>query len=252
MNTARLMQHTEQGATNNLLMFPGCQQEQPAGNTGKTDSMYKSNGQIKATAAEPIEEMSDVHKMLDLFLEKDQYRNYLILSLGINFALRASDLLKLTIEDIFNKDGSVKQYFEIYEKKTKKYNKVAIPDAMRAVLDKYFEALPDPVFTTDPLFISREKDHYGRKKPLTIRQINNILKKAAKECGLSEHVSSHSMRKTYGYQMMKANDFSQDVLYALQYTFNHSDIRTTFRYTGLEQKKANELRNQMGEMLFNG
>ena len=250
MNTARLINYTEHEAVNNLLMFPGCSTESRTENITRTDSMYKSNGQIKATSADPIEEIDDVRKMLDLFLSKNQYRNYLLLSLGINFALRASDLLKLTIEDIFNKDGSVKQYFEIYEKKTKKYNKVAIPDAMRNALDKYFEALPNPVFTTDPLFISREKDQYGRKKPLTIRQVNNILKKAAKECGLSEHVSSHSMRKTYGYQMMKANDFSQDVLYALQYTFNHSDIRTTFRYTGLEQKRANELRNQMGDMLF--
>lgn len=246
MNTAKKL--TNYKYEDNLVSFPGVK---PEDTKHRTDSRYKSNGQIKAVAAEPIEEMSDVHKMLELFLEKKQYRNYLLLSLGINFALRAGDLLKLTIEDLYEANGVAKSYFEIYEKKTGKYNRVAMPANVQQILNQHFEALPDPVFNTDPMFASRQRDQFGFKKALTIRQVNNILKKAAKECGLSEHISSHSMRKTYGYQMMKANDFSQDVLYALQYTFNHNDIRTTFRYTGLEQKRADELRAQMGNMLFN-
>lgn len=246
MNTARKIMDINY--TDNVVSFPGGLKEDKQ---RRSDSRYKSNGQIKASAAEPIEEMSNVHKMLNLFLDRKQYRNYLLLSLGINFALRAGDLLKLRIEDLYEANGTAKPYFEIYEKKTGKHNKVAIPTHIQQALNNYFIELPEPVFNTDPLFESRQKDKFGFKKPITIRQVNNILKNAAKECGLDEHISSHSMRKTYGYQMMKANDFSQDVLYALQYTFNHSDIRTTFRYTGLEQKRADELREQMGNMLFN-
>lgn len=232
----------------NVIQFPGAHMA-PQKKSQRTNSPLKSNGQPKATAAEPIRDMADVHKMQEYFRSKNQTRNYLMLTLGISFALRAGDLLSLEIQDVFNQDGTARPYVTIYEDKTDKRNRIKINDTCKIALEEYFAALPEPVFSDDPLFPSREKDEYGDKKPITLRQFNNILKKAAKECGVTDHVSTHSMRKTYAYQAMKTNGETQDTLYALQYTFNHSDIRTTMRYTGMEQDKADRLRDQIGDML---
>lgn len=247
MNTAKRLEYKPETTTNNVLQFPGTQLK--ATPPVRTNSPLKSNGQPKATAADPIRDITDVHRIQDYFLSKNQKRNYLLITLGISFALRAGDLLSLTIENVFNPDGTAKKYVALYEDKTNKRNKIKINATCKAALEEYFDALPDPVYATDPLFASRERDEFGDKKPITLRQLNNILKKAAKECGLEEHVSTHSMRKTYAYQAMKTHGETQDTLYALQYTFNHSDIRTTMRYTGMQQDKADKLREDIGDML---
>ncbi|MEY8365760.1 tyrosine-type recombinase/integrase [Anaerovoracaceae bacterium 41-7] len=248
MTTAMKLEYTD-----NILQFPMQNMQSVQQPAKRTNSPFKSNGQPKATAADPIRDITDVHKMQEYFKGKKQIRNYMLITLGISFALRAGDLLSLRIEHIYNKDGSVKNYVEIYEDKTNKRNKIRINSTCKAALEQYLEFLEKSsdgiIFTSDPLFASREKDSWGRKKALTLRQLNNILKKAAKECGVEDHVSSHSMRKTYAYQAMQAHGENQETLYALQYTFNHSDIRTTMRYTGMQQDKADKLREEIGNML---
>lgn len=243
MNTATKLNNA---TIDNLVQFPLNQEKQQY---VRTNSPLKSNGQPKARPADPIRDIKDVHKMQQYFLDNNQQRNYLMLTLGISFALRAGDLLNLTIENVFYQNGTARPYVELYEDKTNKRNKIKINKTCKEALEKYFADLPDPVFNSDPLFPSREKDQYGFKKPLTLRQFNNILKKAADECNVEDHISTHSMRKTYAYQSMKANGNNQETLYALQYAFNHSDIRTTMRYTGMQADKADKLRDDIGDML---
>ena len=102
----------------------------------------------------------------------------------------------------------------------------------------------------DPLFRSRNRDkETGLPKAITIQRLNQILAEAAKALGLDDHVSSHSMRKTYAYQQIKGSNYDQKVMYALQHGFNHSDIRITMIYSGIEDDIVKDLREKMGDML---
>lgn len=216
----------------------------------RTNSPLKSNGQPKATAAEPFRNMDDVHKMQKYFLDRKEYRNYLLVTLGISFALRAGDLLSLTWGDLFDENGDVKNVFYLYEDKTNKRNRITINERCREALITYKNQLVDDVYTDDPIFPSKKRDKNGFPKPLSIQQVNNILRDAAKICGIKEHISSHSLRKTYANYLIKASNGSNDVLYALQYGFNHSDIRVTLRYSGIQEEEVAALREQVGSQLI--
>jgi len=202
-----------------------------------TNSTYKSNGIPKPTAADPIRSEEDLRKLQQYFLEKQQYRNYLLLTLGVSFALRASDLLSLQIDDVFNHDGTVKKYFTIYEDKTDKRNNIEINETCRLALAAYFETLPEPVYRTDPLFRSRETDMYGQLRPITIQQLTNILKKAAKECGITYHISSHSLRKTFVYLLIKKHGNDTELMYSL-YKDNSSDSQLIEMHESLAEMLA--------------
>ncbi|MGF6375077.1 integrase [Clostridiales Family XIII bacterium PM5-7] len=214
-----------------------------------TTTQYKSDGILKPTAADPIRDASDVQKMLTYFLDKGKVRDYTFLTLGISFALRAGDLLSLKIEDVFNLDGTVKSHFVIYEDKTNKRQKVHINEKCKEALSLYLDSLDD-VYSTDPLFMSRQRDQWGNKKAITIQQAITVLKKAAKECGVKGHISSHSMRKTFAYHTIKNNEGNQEVLLMLQHMYKHTDIKTTFRYCGIEEEQIDALREDIGGILL--
>lgn len=218
--------------------------------TTKNNSPYKSNGVLKATKADPIRNQDDIKKLQQYFLDRNQYRNYMLLTLGISFALRAGDLLSLKVKDLVDtKTGQAQTIFYIREDKTNKRNRVYINQKCREVIEEYWSNNKDEYKSAnDPFFRSRTSNK-GELRAISITQLNRILSKASKECGLSEHVSSHTFRKTFGYQTMKQYENDQRALYALQYTYNHSDLRTTYIYTGMEDDIAEELRETIGKIL---
>ena len=239
-----------------IIEFPTSIQEllseEPAAKKIKTNSRYKSNGQPKATPADPFRSPEDVKKMQEYYLSKGQIRNYTLLTVGINFALRASDLLSLTVDDIYTDDdpADVVDSFALYEDKTNKRNIIHISPACKKVLLDYFYQIPDEMYGSDPVFFSGKLDAYGDKRPITLRQLNRILEDGAKAVGLPYHVSSHSLRKTFAYWAINNHKGDQETLYTLQYLLNHTDIRTTFRYTGIETNKVAALRDEIGNLLL--
>ena len=62
-------------------------------------------------------------------------------------------------------------------------------------------------------------------------QAYRIIRKAAESVGLPEHVSCHSLRKTFGYHAWKQG--TPPAL--LMSIYNHSSYRITKRYLCIEQ-----------------
>lgn len=214
----------------------------------KTNSPYKSNGVLKARPADPIKDVEDIAKVQKYFLKRKEYRNYLIFTLGISFALRAGDLLSLKVKDVYNEDGTVKKEFTIYEDKTNKRNTIVINEQCREILDKYFYMISDHS-DDGPLFESATKGKHGEARSINISALNKILSRAARDCNLPGHISSHSMRKTFVYHTIKAHDSDQRILLLLQKMLNHSDARTTLRYCGIEAEEIAALREEMGNLI---
>ena len=77
------------------------------------------------------------------------------------------------------------------------------------------------------------------------------LKKAVEDVGITSPVSSHSLRKSFGYWIHKMHPFDPDCLLSLQKLFNHTDIQTTMNYIGLTEEKNRQLINDHGEFIHN-
>ena len=207
----------------------------------RSTSLYKSNGQRKATAAEPIRQVDDIKAIQDYYLSKGQLRNYTIFTVGILFGLRASDLLSLKIHHIFEPDGRFKSHCDLIESKTRKFNNPAITPQIQHLLSDYLATRTD-IRYDDPLFTSREKNKDGSARGITIHQFNNVLKKAARECKVAGHISSHSLRKTFAYQILQQNPDDDTAKFALQKMLNHNDFKTTLTYCGLAQDAMDDYR----------
>lgn len=74
------------------------------------------------------------------FLQKPKPRNGTLIILGLNTALRISDVLLLKWGDVYDEEkGKAKDYLEVVEKKTGKNCRIALNQVVRVVLQNYWE-----------------------------------------------------------------------------------------------------------------
>jgi integrase len=78
-----------------------------------------------------------------------------------------------------------------------------------------------------------------------------LFNKAAKDCNITYRVSTHSLRKSFGYWIYKIHPFDPDCLLSIQRLLNHSDIQTTTSYIGLTTEKNRKYINEHGELIKN-
>lgn len=181
------------------------------------------------SAAEPIRNTEKLHDFKEYYLSKKfNIRNYTLCVMGLNTALRISDLLHLKWRDVY--DFSNKTCFShvcVTEQKTGKVNQIALNHAIFDALREYFSASASAPSGDDYLFQSRK----GANQPLSRSQAFRVIKEAANATGMGHHISCHSLRKTFGYHAWRQGVSS--VL--LMDIYNHSSFRITKRYLGIEQ-----------------
>ena len=167
------------------------------------------------TKVEPIRNKTDISRLKE-YLLKTNYRNYVLFCFGINSGLRISDILKLNIKDVKNKD-----FIEIIEIKTGKYKKFPINNYLKDIFK---------IYTKDkdinlPLFQTLRNNRMDR---ITAYR---ILNNACKINNIENNIGTHTLRKTFGYFHYKQY---KDVA-MLQKIFNHSSPAITLRYIGIEE-----------------
>lgn len=70
---------------------------------------------------QPIRKNEEIESLKEYFLKKGEVRNYALITMGMNTALRISDLLELCWKDVWNYSRNCfKQYLSLEEKKTQK------------------------------------------------------------------------------------------------------------------------------------
>lgn len=77
----------------------------------------------------------------------------------------------------------------------------------------------------------------SNSEPISRHQAYRIIKKAAENVGLTEHISCHSLRKTFGYHAWKQG--TQPAL--LMSIYNHSSYEITKRYLGISQDERDQV-----------
>ncbi|HHU55133.1 MAG TPA: tyrosine-type recombinase/integrase [Acholeplasmataceae bacterium] len=194
---------------------------------------------------QPIKDIAKIRKM-EKILKEQNVRDYILFELGIYSALRISDILKLKVKDLRNKN-----YFELVEQKTGKTKKLAINPDLKKELAKYFVGKDDEEYVIGSrernLFTTIKDKESGKKvkvlntspnSPISRVQAWNILNDAAKKAGITEQIGTHSLRKTFGYHMY--NHCGKDVTIVQEF-LNHSSPKVTLVYIGIDQDNKDEL-----------
>ena len=180
--------------------------------------------------AEPVtnpETFQKVVQALSRYSEGGLYCD--IFRTGCYMGIRASDLLALEFDDF--KDDLLK----VKEKKTGKINSIHCPPAVLEIVQRRKKAFPNDKY------LFQGKSNRGQNKPLSIRAFNMALEYAAKKTGLTGKLSSHSMRKTLGYTVYKKTNDLALVCKML----NHSSIKETLCYIGMEAEKEAKARAEL-------
>lgn len=180
------------------------------------------------STAQPIRDLTELENFKNYYLKiQPNIRNYTLIATGINTALRISDILSLKWEQVYNfQTHRFHKYIHITEKKTGKETRIAINQSLQKALVEYLNSLNFPK-PEDYIFYAKSTEH-----PLSRSQAFRIIKKASMEQDLSEHISCHSLRKTFGYHAWNSG-VSPVVLMLI---YNHSSFEITKRYLGIEQE----------------
>lgn len=196
-------------------------------------------------AADPIKSIEDINRISEYLIAKRWYRDNMLFIVGINFGLRVSDLRVLRFSNLINESFVFKDSFPVFEKKTrntrkrKKNRYITINNAVIEAVTLYLENTPD-VRLSDYMFRSKSNRGGNQNEPLTIKSIDRILKGIGNDLGISAKISTHTLRKTFGYhQMLMSNNDSRKLL-LLQKIFNHSSPAQTLDYIGITGEEIEE------------
>ncbi|MCL2603529.1 MAG: tyrosine-type recombinase/integrase [Defluviitaleaceae bacterium] len=173
--------------------------------------------------AEPIRDMKALKEFAEHYLKRGQLRNHTLIVMGLNTALRISDLLSLKWEDLYDFERNVfREHFTLVEGKTRKTKTIALNKAALSALSTYFPH-------RNGAFIF--PNNRASADPINRTQAHRIIKTAARNNRAAIHVSCHSLRKTFGYHAWKAGV----TVVLLMDIYNHSDYNITRKYLGISQ-----------------
>ena len=145
-------------------------------------------------------------------------RNLMLFDFGVNTGLRVSDIVRLKVKQVQNKNR-----FTIRELKTGKERTVFIKN-IRKELNNYIYEMK--LKQDDFLFPSRKHGYH-----VSTTQVYRFLVKAGKQCGRND-IGTHTMRKTFGYWYYKQGGSIEN----LMHIFNHSSEAITKRYICIDQE----------------
>ena len=90
------------------------------------------------------------------------------------------------------------------------------------------------------MFRSHSRNSMNQNRPMDKRSVERILKGLGDDLGISAHMSTHCLRKTFGYHQMVMSNNDPRKLYLLQQMFGHSSVAQTLRYIGVTQEEIAE------------
>lgn len=188
--------------------------------------------------ADPIRKPSELDRFKNYYLlEKYHPRNYLLITIGLNSALRISDILSLRWKNVYDlKHGHILEHIVIKEQKTGKNSQIFINKSIRDALCSYKEYMGNKLNLDGDTYLFSGNGHDG-SQPLSRTQAWRIIKRAADCCDISGVISPHSLRKTFGYQAWQ-NGIQPALLMDI---FQHSSFDITQRYLGIRQDERDDV-----------
>ena len=165
----------------------------------------------------------DKVKLVGYLLEKTYGQQIAdVWNIGLNLALRISDLLSIRFSDIQG-DRLI-----LREGKTGKLATIKLNEKVRTTIGRIRAEHPDHVY----LFQSYRNRWSTNRAPKTLsrRYVSQAISMIGEEVGIK--LGTHSMRKTRGYHLYKNTNDIARVMKMLR----HSSEAVTLRYIGITQE----------------
>ena len=174
-------------------------------------------------STEPVRDKKHLRQMVKYWKKRENPRNQALIVLAACTALRISDLLKLTWENVYDEAREkFRSHIILTERKTGKQKKIALHSKVLNILHLCLSKRRG-----DFIFANNRKE----EKAICRQHAFRIISDTAKAVGLPAPVSAHSLRKSFGYFAWKSG-ISPTVLMDI---YNHSSYEITRRYLGVQQ-----------------
>jgi integrase len=177
---------------------------------------------------EPIRDRKKIAQIKNLLRGEMRFRDLLLFTVGINTALRVSDLLLLQVGHFMDDRQSLKHRFRIKEQKRGKRHEVFINTSIQEIFKEYIAAHPNIVSNPQHFlfFNTKANDFTG---PIGRGQAWKFIVAICKQVGLRGNYGTHSLRKTWGYHArLQGVDLA-----LIMHKLNHASIAYTKRYLGI-------------------
>ncbi|HUM68449.1 MAG TPA: tyrosine-type recombinase/integrase [Chloroflexota bacterium] len=177
---------------------------------------------------EPIRDRNKIAQIKNLLRGQKRFRDLLLFVVGINTALRISDLLELRVEHFLDDHQRIRQRFWIKERKRGKRQEVVVNDSIRETLEEYLAEYPAIASDYEHfIFFNSQANSY--LQPIRRGQAWKVITTICQQVGLRGNFGTHSLRKTWGYHArMQGVDLA-----LIMHKLNHESIAYTRRYLGI-------------------
>jgi integrase len=155
-------------------------------------------------------------------------RNLALFSVAIDTMLQGPELLNLTVKDVAHANGTIRPIIEVARTRRKPPVRCALSKATAKALGKWIAVSGKN--RADYIFPGRGA---GRPRPMTMRQMNRLLKLWVAEAGLDpENYGNESLRRTKALHILNSTGDLETVRMLL----GHEKIESTSRYLRIAKK----------------
>lgn len=209
------------------------------------------------TEVDPFYREEDIKNMIDYFRNNHYHQEFLITMFGFLLARRIGDILSLKWSDFYYENGRRKEVLNtLIEQKTDKTIDISVSNVTWKYIDEYcsmeninpLEHLNEDIFPRESKTYAKNKEEYDKEVKKQAASYRHQFKKAADYLGI-ENVSTHSLRKSFGYIAHEINKYDPDCLGILQTVYGHTDTETTKRYIGVMREKARKCFNSVAQRI---
>lgn len=163
---------------------------------------------------------------------KTKIRDVALLSLLLGTGIRVSECVGLDISDVDFKNNGI-----LIHRKGGKEVTIYFSDEVKEALQNYYD---------ERVLILEESGHEGafflsmQNKRLSVRSVENLVKKYAKIISPLKKITPHKLRSTYGTNLYKETGD----IYLVADVLGHSDVNTTKKhYAAIEDDRRRSARN---------
>ncbi len=185
-----------------------------------------------AMLLDEVERGDNLTEKQKAFHNKTKYRDLAILTLLLGTGIRVSECVGLDINDVDFKNGGI----HIHRKGGKEVTVYFGTEVELALLDylderQYMDAAAG---SEQALFLSLQA------KRISVRSVENLVKKYAKIVTPLKKITPHKLRSTYGTNLYRETGD----IYLVADVLGHSDVNTTKKhYAALEDERRRSARN---------
>jgi len=187
------------------------------------------------TTVEPIRDAKKIVAIKSILKAGKYPRDYLLFALGINLALRVSDLLALKVKDVLDRKGNIVESVHIREQKTNRQTKIMLNRTAKEALEFYFSK--DGISNGEEFLFKSLRSN----KALDRIRANTLINQWCKEVDLQGRFGTHTLRKTWGYRARKLGVSIE----LIQEKLGHRSPAVTRRYIGVTQDEVSNIEEKV-------